>query len=93
MNIDNIHTPKVTISHLLTTLALIAGFVGWVVGYAENLTAVEVKQTAIQASQRAEERRNREWRDTVKERQGEFHQSLENIQQMQMEMLREIKHR
>lgn len=80
-----------TVSHLLTTAGMVAGLFVWVLGYAENLTAVETKQEAIQASQRAEATRNKEWRESVRDRQGEFHKSLESIQQMQMDILKEIK--
>ncbi|GAF83234.1 unnamed protein product, partial [marine sediment metagenome] len=46
---------------------------------------------AIQATQKAEARRNKEWRGSTRERQAEFHQTLETIQQNQIEILRQLR--
>ena len=89
----DITSKGITVSHILSTLGIIGGLIVWIISYAEDLKTVETRQEAIQSSQEAEARRNREWRDDVKTRQGEFHRSLESIHKSQMEILKELKHR
>jgi hypothetical protein len=79
---------KFTYSHLLSTLALAGSFLVYVLAFAQDQTRIETTQTAIQASQKAEERRNKEWRQDVRGRQSEFNDTLQIIQQNQIEMIR-----
>ena len=80
-----------TVSHWLTTLGMVGGLLVYVIAFAQDQTRIETTQTAIQASQEAEERRNKEWREDVKGRQSEFHGTLETIQQNQIEILRQLR--
>ena len=80
-----------TVSHWLTTLGMVGGLLVYVIAFAQDQTRIETTQSAIQASQEAEERRNREWREDVKGRQSEFHGTLETIQQNQIEILRQLR--
>jgi hypothetical protein len=77
-----------TVSHWLTTLGMVGGLLVYVIAFAQDQTRIETTQTAIQSSQKAEERRNKEWRQDVRGRQSEFNDTLQIIQQNQIEMIR-----